>query len=403
MADSDKIPTRYHYSFIHNIFASFYEDVLEYFAGYLQPRFEHTVVSTYDKAVEYLTKRDQYDREVDQPNLPALILNPSGDFEISENGGMQFWRFPNLAPAMIKRLFYPVYQDSNMIVTVGFSRFKGTMEVISLLNSIYEYMDVKVLFTQIFGGLNRPIFPRYFDSVIIIPDELYNYRYRNEYTGADYKIDWDGAGANIQLIKTTNREEHVIPVHIKPWFKLTGMSDGSEKYGGSDKLASWRLVSNIEYEVEVPTYIVLESDYLAENMKLNIKLGSAYSAYTSHQPPVNKEIIKSSWDWGLDDTSNSEIDYDTTSQIDYTKSLIFKTRYYHVITSAEASSTTDIDISLPEPITDPDYLIVNSRYGEMDYGDHYIIVDGGNTLRIKVDNVTLSANQIIELYVYDDN
>ena len=115
------------------------------------------------------------------------------------------------------------------------------------------------------------------------------------------------------------------------------MSDGSEKYGGTDKLANWRLVSNIEYEIEIPTYMMLESDYLAQNMKMNIKYGSAYSAYTNHQPPNNKEIIKSSWDWGLDDTSNSEIDYDTTSQIDYTKSLVFKTRYYHIITEEEVS------------------------------------------------------------------
>jgi len=402
MADVNKVPTRYHYEYIHNVFASFYEDVLEYFSGYLQPRFEHTVVSTYDKAVEYLTKVDQYDREVDQPNLPAMILNPSGDFGISENGGMQFWRFPNLAPALAKRLFYPVYQDSNMMVTVGFSRFKGTMEIISLVNSIYEYMDVKVLFTQIFGGENRPIYPRYFDSIIIIPDALHNYRYKNEYTKANYKIDWAGAGANIQLIRTTNQNEYVIPVHIKPWFKLIGMSDGSEKYGGTDKLSSWRLVSNIEYEVEIPTYMMLESDYLAENMKMTIKYGSAYSAYTSHQPPNNRDIIKTSWVWGLDDTSNSEIDYDTTSEIDYTKSLVFKTRYYHVITEQEAQSTTDIDITLPETITDKDYLVVNSRYGEMEYGDHYTIINDGNTLRLKVDNVTLSANQIIELYVYTD-
>jgi len=402
MADNEKLTTRYHYSFIHNVFASFYEDVLEYFTGYLQPRFEHTVVSSYDKAVEFLAKKDQYDREIDQPNLPALILNPSGDFEISENGGLQFWRFPNLAPALIKRLFYPVYQDSNMIITVGFSRFKGTMEIISLVNSVYEYMDTKVLFTQIFGGLNRYIYPRYFDSVIIIPDELYNYRYTNEYTGVNYKIDWEGAGATEQLIKTTNQNEMVIPVHIKPWFRLTGMSDGSEKYGGSDKLASWRLVSNIEYEVEMPSFLILESDYLAENIKMTIKYGSAYSAYTSHQPPNHREVIVSSWDLGLDDTSNSEIDYDTTSEIDYKKSLVFKTRYYHIITTQEAESTIDVDITLPETITDKDYLVVNSRYGEMEYGDHYTIVNNGNTLRIKVDNVTLAANQIVELYVYED-
>ena len=38
----------------------------------------------------------------------------------------------------------------------------------------------------------------------------------------------------------------------------------------------------------------------------------------------------------------------------------------------------------------------------MSYGDDYIIVDNGDTLRIKVDGVTLVKNTAIELYVYTD-
>ena len=53
------------YFFVHNVYANFFKDSLDYFAGHLWPRFEHRVVATYDKAVEYLTKKDQYGREVD--------------------------------------------------------------------------------------------------------------------------------------------------------------------------------------------------------------------------------------------------------------------------------------------------------------------------------------------------
>lgn len=396
------ISTRYHYEFIHNVFSCFYEDALEYFAGYLQPRMEHTIVSTYDKAVEYLTKVDQYDREVDQPNLPALILNPSGDFNISENGGMQFWRFPNLAPGLIKRLFYPIYQDNNIVVTCGFSRFKGEIELIALVNSVYEYMDLKVLYLQIFGGVNRIIYPSVFNGFIILPEELYNYQYTNEYTGKSYTMDWAGAGASDRLIKTTNKTEHIYPVNMRPWFRLTGMSDGSTKYGGTDKLAEWRLVTTIEYEIEAPSFIVLETDYLAENLKMNINMGSTYSVYSSYQPPMNRSILKTHWDWELNEESDSELDTDATASIVFTKDLIFKTRYYHIVTESEAESETDVDVTLPETIDDPDYLLVNYRYGTMDYGDHYTIINNGETLRIKVDNTTLVKNTAIELYVYTD-
>ena len=74
----------------------------------------------------------------------------------------------------------------------------------------------------------------------------------------------------IQIIKTTNKNEYVLPVNIRPWFKLVSISDGSTKYGSTDKLAEYKLICNLEYEVEMPSYIVLESDYLAENIKMDI-------------------------------------------------------------------------------------------------------------------------------------
>ncbi len=403
MSDVNKNPNRFHYEYINNVFSSFYKSILDYFGTYLQPRFEYQAVSTYDKAVEYLSKKDQYGREIDQPNLPALILNPSGEFGISDTGGMQPWRFPNLAPGLIKRLFYPIYQDSNALITVGFSRIKGEMEIIALVNSPYEYIDTKMLFLQIFGGLNRPIYPQWFNSYIIIPDALLNYTYYNEYTGQRYKLDWDSAGATEVLFKSTNRNERVCPAYIKPWFKLTSMGDGSIKYGGTDKLSEWRLVSTIEYEVEVPSFIILESDYLAENINLNINLGMVFSAYPKFKPPINRELTRFHWDFCLDDTSNSTINYDATSEIEYTKHLIFNTRYYHIITESESESTIDIDIELPETIDDPDYLLINSKNGLLLYNDHYSIIGSGNTLRIKVDNVTLTKGQIIELYIYRDD
>ena len=49
--------TRERYHFIHNVYANFFKDMLDYFSTTLYPRFEYRVVATYDKAVEYLSKR----------------------------------------------------------------------------------------------------------------------------------------------------------------------------------------------------------------------------------------------------------------------------------------------------------------------------------------------------------
>ena len=45
---------------------------------------------------------------------------------------------------------------------------------------------------------------------------------------------------------------------------------------------------------------------------------------------------------------------------------------------------------------------MNSDDGEMNYGDHYVISSDGWTLTLKVKNVSLYRDQIIELYVYEE-
>lgn len=399
-------PDRYMYFFIHNVFANFFKDSLDYFAGYLYPRFEHQVVATYDKAVEYLVKKCQYDgREVDQPMLPALILNPSGEFDLADAiaGGKQTWRFPNLDPGLATRLFVPVYLDSNVKVNVGFIRIQGDIELLMLLNSFYEYCDLRMLFIQMFAGFERWIYPQYFSTFIILPPELINWQYSNPYTKEEYKLNWASAGAYKQLVRTTAKDELVLPCSIKPIYKLTGFSDVSQRYGGTDKLADWRLGATIHYEIEVPAWLMITSDFLPEKAEMQINAGSTYSVY-DFTIPEGRWYNEKKQDFSCLDGTNS-VSYDcltgdttcvTTVEIEYQ----FNTRYFHIISQAEADSETNVDITLPEVILDPRSLIVNSKYGNLTYRDHYTISEDGLTLTIIVAEVDLQFNQIIELYVY---
>lgn len=401
--------TRERYHFIHNVYANYFKDMLDYFSATLYPRFEYRVVATYDKAVEYLSKRQQYCRETDKPFLPALVLNPSGDFSPADTnaGGRFTWRYPNLSPTFVKRLFDPIYRDANIIVHAGMTRMKGEFELLMLANSFYEYADLRQLMYTYFGGTERIIYPRFFTSFIIIPEDMINYTYSNEYTGLVYQIKWSEAGAYNQLVRSTARNELVLPLNVKPQMSLQSLSDSSTRYGGTDKLADWRLTANINYEIEIPTYLVIESDYLAENIDLEIRLGSVFSEYSDYQVPVNRISLNYSWDWGLDETSNTLIiidpeNVDTTCDV-YVGDFIFKTRYFHTVTELEADSTANVEITLPERIIDQKTLIVNSADGQMSYGDHYIIKDSGWTLELKTfdpQNVFLTEGWILELYVY---
>ena len=404
VSDADMNPNRYHYQFIHNVFGHFFKDTLDYFTTYLYPRFEYRVVGTYDKAVEYLNKEAALNREVDMPNLPALILNPTGEFGPADAsaGGKQLWRYPNLAPGMIKRIFAPVYQDANNQVHVGFIRIKGDIELLMLTNSFYEYCDLRLYSIQIFGGLDRWIYPQYFSSFIILPQELIDYRYTNEYTGLSYKLDWASANATTELVKSTAKNELVLPCTIKPQFKMIGMTDNSTRYGGADKLADWRLGVNLEYEIEIPAYWILEADYLAENIQLEIGYGSTFSAHSDYKPPVNRQLTDYHWDLGLDETSNSTITdvSDATSEMTWVGDYEFNTRYFHIVTAEEAASTTNVVINIPETIDFYRKIVVNSKFGKLDYGDHYTLTDDGDSITIKVADVDLEEGMIIEIYVY---
>ena len=401
-SDADMVDTRYNYLFIHNVYANFFKDALEYFTTYLHPRFEYKVVGTYDKAVSYIKNTEEYGREVDKPLLPAFILNPTGDFNIADSiaGGKQLWRFPNLAPGMVKRLFKPIYEDPNVLINVGFIRIKGEIELIMLLNSFYEYADLRMLMIQIFGGPDRWIYPRWFNSFIILPEELVDYTYTNSSTGETYSLNWDSAGAYEYLVKTTNQTELVVPCSIKPQYKLTSLGDGSTKYGG-EKLADWRLTASIEYEIEVPSFIIMETDFLAENIEFEIRCSSCYSAYSDFQPPTYRDIYDVHWDFGLDTTGTHDIVVPDETDVTYDGKATFKTRYFHIVTQEEADSETNVDIDIPEQIIERKLLIVNSSNGQLMYGDDYIIKDSGSTLEINVANVNLIKDMIIELYVYD--
>ena len=389
------------YFFVHNVYANFFKDSLDYFAGHLWPRFEHRVVATYDKAVEYLTKKDQYGREVDKPMLPAMVLNPSGEFDVAEAmaGGKQLWRFPNLSPAFAKRLFIPIYQDSNMYITVAFMRIQGDIELLMLLNSFYEYCDLRMLFLNVFGGFDRWIYPQFFTSFIILPPELLNYRYTNDITGADYEVEWDEIGAYEKLIQTTAKNEVVYPVNIKPIYKLTGFSDVSQRYGGTDKLADWRLGATIKYEIEIPTFVVVTQDYLARNIEMEIRAGSAYTVYDPIEVPTFRDRFDKIRDEIVPD-GTSTVAIDATSVECIETEYKFKIRYYHIVTQAEADSITDVTFKLPERILDKRLLIINSVAGELDYGDHYTMSNDGWYVTIKVEYVELTEDMVLELYVY---
>jgi len=385
------MPTNvHHYQFIHNCFGDFYRDILNWFGDTLYPRFQEKVIGTYDKAIQYLEQKAALNREMDTPILPMVALNPVGEINAAEGLGKSFWRYPNLGAGLGSKLFNPLYRDNNLMINVVFARFTGEIELLMFFRSIYEYLDMRVLMLQTFGGYERRIYPSTFSTFLILPTEVYTYNYSNEYTGANYQLDWTRYGVEQELVKSTNTNEYIYPCRIKPIFYLQSMSDASARYGGTDKLAEYKLSSTLIYEIEMPVYIAVNTNYLVRSIYFNIRFGSTYSAYPEESPPENIESWRTKW-------LSSD---DSTANIMWKHHLEFNTRYYHVVTESEADSTADITFDLPVQVANKELLYVNSSDGQLNYGDHYRLINGGRKITIKVDRVTLVKDMIIELYYY---
>lgn len=459
---------KHHYAFIHNAFGKFIESTQDYFVSQMFPRFKWSVLGTFDKAVEYINKQNQQSKgepfdppdkgpSPEQPELPALIINPMGDISLDEarHGGQQLYRFPNRAPGLLPYLYNPIYKDENVLIVPGFTRFKGELECIALLNSFYEYFDFRVLLLQMFGGLERNIYPVFFETFLIIDDKLLSYTYKNDVLNVEYQLDWLSNGAHEHLVPTTNRNEVVFPCRIRPLFRLTSQSDNSERYGGPDKLAEYKLGFTITYEIEIPTSMVifenLDVSESERHMTLNISFGSSTSEYLLKDeyytslykedvkdyetrpifPSLKQTLIDRTQEdieklagFEFDENNNivKDVHYPQTSIISYESTInsdgevtnvdeyniTLLARYYHKLTTEQLDQDI-LDINLPIKIQDLNYIDVggfkvNSKLGEMVYKKHFDViadVEEYDTLRIFMEDINvLVEDDLIEIFYY---
>lgn len=367
-------PFRYDYFFIYNVWGHFFRSVLDYYGDHVFPRFKNDgtkVMATYDKAVEYLLNINRLDdREEDRPNLPAITLNPSGEMTIADEGGRQQWRYPNLLPGFGARIYQSIYDDSNVRISPVFGRFSGDIELIMWTNSIYEYLDLKTLFFEIHGGMERYIYPFYFTTFIIIPEELVNFQYSNSITGESYTLRWDETTANPELIKAINKDKLVYPGVIKPRWRLTSLSDGSERYGGTDRVAEYRLNATLNYEIEIPTFLVLKSDS-GPVEEITTEIGLEITV--TDDPQVYVDLV-------TDSTQTIQTYYE------------FRRNYIYEVTQQDIDSTGDIIINLPEPVENMK-IVVTSLDRRMSFFDHYLVF--ATQVQIKKENVILEPGQLI--------
>ena len=394
--------------FIHNILSDYYKSLLDYFSNYYS-RFNYKIISTYDKAIQYIkNKQDQFGREIDKPNLPAIILDPTGELNISDSSGRQLRRFPKIMSGGAKLNNKAIYMDDDVIIYPGFVRLVGEINVILLLSSFYEYCDVRLLFLQQFSGTERYSNEMEFSSYIILPDEIVFYEYDNEITNVKHELDWFKFSVVKDVVKTINSEKFLYNVCIKPIIKLTGISDASEKYGGSDDISQWKLNLSFEYEIEIPWYLSLHINHLVKYVNFNINVDDISSISMSNYVPKERyQLVYSMNIYDLDDPFSRSMEIRSPSNQESTKNItLIDKQIYEVLKYDVDPNNEDLN------------LVINNQYKITDY-NLVTIVFPERVLQplteFTIDNVNININRqtdvfkklkendIIEIYYYKED
>jgi hypothetical protein len=267
--------------YLNNTMSSYIQGLTDFLTTEYFGRTKEVVISTYEKAIEHYKNRQQNAGEKHKPKFPFLSIDPSLDFEPDDTVGRFLYNYPSFDLVNAANMYNPrIYDEGGVYIAPVLNRYRGNISITGWFSSVYELIDMRFQTIQFFGGYNRPIVPSEISAYFVLPDEYLLYNYDNIYTGESYPLNWKNTSAEYRLVKNINQNKMCWPYKVTPYIKLTGISDGSERYGGSgDILSDYRLTIDLEWDCAIPTHFILVSTVLPEPchyFQLDVNLGYHY-------------------------------------------------------------------------------------------------------------------------------
>lgn len=253
-----------HHLYINNAMSQFVRSVANFFRNEWYPNTTEIVISTYSKAVQHFKNRMTQAGEKYSPKYPFMSFDVGMDFEPDPQAGRFLHQYPNTSLKFGMQLSKPViYEDDNVLVAPVWNRYKGTFEITLFNENVYDFIDMRTLTYQWWGGLQRIIHPVVVEGLIVLPDELLSYNYENRYTKDSYTLDWESNNSSTYLIKNINQNRMSFPFLIRPQLRLINIGDAADKYGGAgSEIADNNLLVQMEWETYLPTHIgVMQKEY----------------------------------------------------------------------------------------------------------------------------------------------
>jgi len=337
---------------------------------------ETVVCGNYSKVLQYVL--DYKTRNLDSPVYPIV----SGTFQLTTlDEKTDFnWRHGTRGTTYFSSLMHdPIFEDPHVQITPVYSRHMGTSEVIVMAHSSPELQDFHMVTMQWFD-LNRWFLLPEFETNLLIPVELIMYQYKNDPGSYQYIIDWAGTELDQQLIRSMDQTHYVFPLKSKPMIRIASISEGTTYYGGGE-LDDHRLNITFEWDIELPAFITLNTDYKIDDIKTVIM--------------INGEI-------------DSDFDYpDTGGTISLGDSLIENMQvthsyltFHNIVIPEDLDKDQTIDLALPLPVTPNRKIVIVSYWGPMQEDDEWSFVDD-STIRLGNGHIKFNKDDYIQVFYYE--
>lgn len=396
--------TNVQYLMINNVLGRFISGFANYLRTEYFPRVEDTIISTYEKSIEYVRNRKNIAGEKWNIKYPFLVIDPQLEDEPSDSLGLFLYNYPRYDVRFAANMYKPrIYDDGDVFISPVLNRYKGNIEVILYCSSILEYIDYRVQTIQKCSGLNRNFYPKDFEAFLIIPEEFENYQYKNLYTQEERDLDWSGNITSNFIVRSIDKEKFIYPFKIRPMMKLTSISNGSEKYGGQgDIIGDHKMVFNFEYEVNIPVQIIMVANSFPVP-KIPIEFVLATEVKTVENSVGDIISIAKEMDsvahLGLDHTGQPEV-----------KNLKFFRTYIYSFSEQDITDFNDdkiTEITIPDglEVSDERYLRLHGKFGFLDRDVHWRLKrDSTTVIEIMGFNLkSLEVNDYVTILIYVDD
>ena len=337
---------------VHLSIGPFITELARYIDEEVYPnRFKFKMIAPADKSIQRIEEEKSDIRELQKAPLPSLVLTPVIDEPVQQ--WYKLWNSRRMAPRLGSVMAKGILSTDDYFISYVTRRIAGHVDIAIVTKSYMEAHDIMMAFYDQLYNINSWVILPEINLYFVVPEELVFYTE----DGGRIVVDWSNTKLSHELVKSINQKKYLFPLKHHPYIRLTSLSDASNLYGGTDSVPVYGLTGTIEYEMDMPAYLTIETDYLIKDVELTLEMGSYYFPNTVYEYLNSPAFIRG----------------------DY---VYYPQNRYHLTFDSVTAPGYTIDLDYARVEHDTEYIFFTNK-GELYEGVDYEFVNSGKTVVFK--------------------